>query len=186
MQTRLVGLGVWKRAAAVSALLTLLTNLSGCGGSGADESPLPIGATVQIDPNQIDWEITQEYLDEDGRCRDLFIYNDHTFSVSVTNQNGSPLGDVKLRIVATQAGNSSNIPFVRLYEDYNGNGVIDHPAELVTGSGMPAYETKTERYTGHKFFMARVNLSCEHRVTVWAFAESAVGSTTINVKLRQQ
>lgn len=156
----------------------LLVGLVGC---GASENPVPTDATVQINPSSIPWEIS----DRPSPCLvDPSIYNDHTIAISVMDSNNSPLGNVDIRITADLTGNTfSGIDVIRVYDDLNGNGVVDDPAELVSSITSPAFTTKTSN-VGTKLILVRVNLSCPYRGNLNVYAGSAFGSTNIEVSER--
>lgn len=169
-----------KRFVAGAAIGTLL---SGCG-SGADENPVPPGSSVRVNPTEVTWNITP-ITDVNGNpvCVNG-IYNDHTFTISVLNSAGQPLGDVPLSIRLDLAANTSSTDLMRLYDDANGNGVVDHPQELVSGSGSVLFTT-TARYTGEKIVIARVNTSCTYGGDLTVVAGPAFGSAHIEVRERQ-
>lgn len=163
-----------------NSVVLLLGMLMGCG--GADENPVPVNATVLVSPNAIEWQIPP--VPTGQTCSDVFdpsYYNDHTIAVSVMNANNSPLGDIDLRIIADLAGNTySGIEVVKVYDDFNGNGVVDDPAELVSSNASPAFTTKTSR-NGTKVILVRVNLSCPYRANLNVYAGAAFGSINIEV-----
>lgn len=152
-----------------------LLGFTACG-PGGDEDPVPPGASVTINPQDIEWDITPSAVCVEG------IYNDHTLAITVQNDNGVPLGEVDLLISADLAANTSAFDLIRLYDDVNGNGVVDHPQELVSSNGSPAFFTKTDKFSGTRTLLVRVNLSCTYRGNVNVFAGSAFASTSINVQ----
>ncbi len=164
------------------ALLFLGAAVLAACGPGADEHPVPPGAQVQIEPQDFTWTIVPAQDSQGNPVCLEGVYNDHTFVIRVVDANGSPLGEVDLRVRLDLAGNTSSGPDVlRLYDDYNGNGVVDHPQELVSAAGQPALFTRTAKYTGEKIVLVRVNLSCTYRATLTAIAGSAHGSASIEV-----
>jgi len=163
-------------------LMVCLTLLAGCGASeGGGGNPVPVGATVQVNPETIQWEIGNG----DPCVIDPGIYNDHTIAISVLNNSGAPIGNVDIRVMADLSGNTfSGIDVIKVYDDLNGNGVIDDPAELVSSNTSPSFVTKTEHYSGTRNVMVRVNLSCPYRGNVHVFAGAAYGSANIQVTQR--
>lgn len=151
-----------------------LLGFSACG-PGGNEDPVPPGSSVTINPQDITWEITPSASCVEG------IYNDHTLTVTVQNGNGVPLGDVDLLIRSDLAANTSFVDVIRLYDDVNGNGVVDHPQELVSANNGPAFFTKTDKFSGSRTLLVRVNVSCTYRGSVTVHAGSAFGSTSIEV-----
>lgn len=157
--------------------------LGGCG-SGADENPVPPGSIVRMSPPSVTWNITP-VLDTNGDPICVSgIYNDHTFSISVENSSGQPLGEVDLRIRIDLAANTSFTDLMQLYDDLNGNGVADHPAELVSNPGS-VFFTKTSRYSGEKIVIVRVNTSCTYGGDLTVNAGAAFGSAHIEVQEQQ-
>jgi len=151
--------------------------LSACGASsGGGGDPLPVNASVQISPASITWDIA------DGPDCTAF-YQDYTISITVFDAHNSPLGNVDLRIVADFAANTASPPEVlRIYEDFNGNGVVDDPAEYVSSNTSPAFMTKTARYTGTKIILLRAYLGCNYRGNLWVYAGPAFANMNIEVK----
>lgn len=157
--------------------------LTACG-PGGDESPVPPGSTVRVSPSNVTWNITPV---RDINSNPICVsgrYNDHTFSISVENSSGQPLGEVDLRIRIDLAANTSSTNLMQLYDDLNGNGVIDDPAELVSGPGS-VFFTKTSRYSGEKTVMVRVNTSCTYGGDLTVNAGAAFGSAHIEVQEQQ-
>jgi hypothetical protein len=152
-----------------------LLGFSACG-PGGNEDPVPPGASITINPQDIEWEISGS----DPSCPDT-SFNDHTFTIVVQDSNGVPLGDVDLIVRADLAANTSPFDVIRLYDDVNGNGVVDHPQELVSSNTGTAFFTKTDKFTGARTLLARVILSCEYQGNITVHAGSAFGSTNIAV-----
>lgn len=161
--------------------LLIAAVLTGCGGGG---NPVPPNSTVQtsIPDNGIVWDIAAPAVTP---CViNPARYNDHTIAISVLDGNRSPLGNVDIRVVVDLAGNTySNTPVLGLYDDFNANGVVNDPAELVSSNTSPAYTTKTDAYTGTKILLLRVNLSCPYRGNLHVYAGTAYKGGTIEVKV---
>lgn len=159
----------------------LVATLAGCGDGGGGD-PVPLGSSVRINQAAIEWEIGATPTP----CPvNLNNYNDHTIAISVLDSNNSPLGSVDIRVMADLSGNTySGTDVIKIYDDLNGNGVVDDPAELVSSNTSPAFLTQTGRYTGTKIVLVRVNLSCPYRGNLYAFAGAAFGSINIEVKNR--
>lgn len=158
-----------------------LATLTACG-PGADEDPVPPGATITVSPQSKEWTITPA-TDPAGNpvCLDG-VYQDHTLSIVVQDRNGVPLGDVDLIVRADLAANTSSFDVIRIYDDINANGVADHPQELVTGDNSPAFFTRTGKFDGTRVLLVRANLSCAYRGDITVHAGSAFGSASIDVK----
>lgn len=149
--------------------------LTACG-PGGDEDPVPPGAVITINPQDVQWDISTS----DTNCPDT-AFNDHTYTIVVQDRNGIPLGDVDVIIRADLAANTSPFDLIRLYDDVNGNGVVDHPQELVSSNTGPVFFTKTDKFTGTRTLLVRVILSCEYQGNITVHAGSAFGSTNIAV-----
>lgn len=170
--------------------LFIMSALTGCSDGAGGGNPVPPNSTIQLNQSGITWDIGETA----SPCRvNPSPYNDHTIAISVLDPNGSPLGNVDLRVVADLSGNTFEptpptppalpaLPALQLYEDRNGNGVVDDPAELVSSNTSSAFKTKTDQYTGTKIVLLRVNLSCTYRGNLHVFAGAAYGSVNVEVK----
>lgn len=168
-------------------LLSLL--FSACNNSNDQFSP---GTNVSITPTSFTWTVT-ELLDNQGQC--IFYpddYQDNVMVVTVSDPNDRPIGEMKLELYLSPSNSTSN-PILSnqhvfyLYDDLNGNGVVDHPEELVSGSGDPIlYETETEKYHGTKAIIVRTNTSCGgYRATLHAYAGNGYGAMEINTQTEE-
>lgn len=180
-QQRLIGAGL-------AGLLSL--TLVACNNSN---DQFPPGTQVTIAPSAYTWIVT-ERLDANGNC--VFSaddYQDNVLFITVTDANGRPIGEMDLEIYLSPS-NSTSPPqlddwhIFYLYDDFNGNGVVDHPRELVSGTGDPIlYGTKTEKYHGTKTVIVRTNTSCGgYRATLHAYAGDGYGSMEINTKIEEE
>lgn len=158
-------------------LLSLL--LVGC---GTDQQLMP-GSSVAITPSSKELNIT-EILDENGQC---IWYEDNELDIplviQVLDAGGAPVGNADLTVYVDWSGNTfpNGLEALKLYEDLNGNGVVDHPSELVSGAGDAIYRTQTEEYTGEKLLLLRINLSCEYKGDVYAISDGYTGFMNVNV-----
>lgn len=149
----------------------------------SSDNPVPANSQIRMSPATIEWEI-QENIDPDsGLCfLDPDFFQDQTLAITVVDGSGVPLGDVAVSVLLDLSGNTfPGIPRLKLYHDQNGNGVPDDPQELVSDEDDSAFRIKTDQYSGTASVIVRVNLSCEYRATVYAFADAATGTTTITV-----
>ncbi|MEW7985750.1 MAG: hypothetical protein AB2794_04175 [Candidatus Thiodiazotropha endolucinida] len=132
-------------------------------------------------------------LDNQGQC--IFYpddYQDNVMVVTVSDPNDRPIGEMKLELYLSPSNSTSN-PILSnqhvfyLYDDLNGNGVVDHPEELVSGSGdLILYETETEKYHGTKAVIVRTNTSCGgYRATLHAYAGDGYGAMEINTQTEE-
>ena len=152
----------------------------------------PVGTNVTIAPSAFTWTVS-EILDNQEQC--IFYqdqYQDTIMVITVSDSMSRPIGDMKLELYLSPSNSTSN-PVMNnqhvfyLYDDLNGNGVVDHPDELVSGSGDPIlYETHTEKYHGTKTVIVRTNTSCGgYRATLHAYAGDGYGAMEINTETEQ-
>jgi hypothetical protein len=167
--------------------IILLSSLFTACNSGNDQ--FPPGTNVTIAPSAFTWTVT-ELLDNQNEC--IFSpedYQDNIMVITVSDSSGRPIGDMKLELYLSPSNSTSN-PVLNnqhvfyLYDDFNNNGVVDHPDELVSGSGDPIlYETRTEKYHGTKTVIVRTNTSCGgYRATLHAYAGDGYGAMVINTE----
>ncbi|WP_416394984.1 hypothetical protein [Allohahella sp. A8] len=167
----------WK-GLSIGALISIA--LVGCNNDDAQQQ-VRVGSGVSLDPASIDWEVQGSY-DADGNCLiNPGHYNDTYLTARVVNEEGAPLGGIDLRVTADLTGNSyTGFHVIQVYSDANGNGVAD-PSELVLGPGMPAYDTRTGRYTGEINLIARVNLSCTFKGNIFVAGTPGGAATSVSV-----
>lgn len=167
----------WKTIAATA----LAGALTAC--NDGSDNPLPGGATVNVSPQNKSFDIA-ENLDQAGNCIiDDTRYIDQYITISVNDVHGSPIGQADLTVSADYGANTfSGYPVMALYDDTNGNGVIDGPEERVTDADDPLFRTKTAEYTGERVLILRMNLSCSFRGSVNAMSDGFFGSGDFEVK----
>ncbi len=164
------------------ALLPAL--LVACGG-GEDGNVVPTNTHVAVVPDNIEWEVS-ELRDDDDSCIYGVWYQDEPIMISVRNDDGSVLSEVDLVISLTLSGNNySGIPRLKLYEDRNGNGVVDDPEELVSGEFDPLFQTTTAQYSGDKLMFVRMDLACEYRGTLYAMVGGYMGQVNFSVNPKE-
>lgn len=151
-----------------------------------DDQPLPPGSTVVVSPEKKTWLI-RPVKDDNGNCIHFKdFYNDHPVLITVFDAQGSPIGEADLTVSLDLAGNTFSVPgggpVVRLYDDKNGNGVVDDPEELVSDSNDPLYRTKTAKYTGEKLLILRMDLSCRYQATLFAVSDGYMGTGVYEVE----
>jgi hypothetical protein len=144
---------------------------------------------VTISPSSYTWTVS-EVLDSEGQC--VYYnddYQDNIMVITVSDSTERPIGEMKLELYLSPSNSTSNPAYNNqyvfyLYDDFNGNGVVDHPEELVSGSGDPIlYETRTEKYHGTKTMIVRTNTSCGgYRATLHAYAGDGYGTMEINTQ----
>lgn len=144
---------------------------------------LPAGASLQINPTSRSYTITvPEDFEVSCYTGPGMLYEDVPLLISLANDSGVPLGGVEVNVYSDYAGNTfSGADVLQLFEDLNGNGVIDGDSELVSGIEDGVYETKTSRSNGTAFLMLRMNLTCPYKGTIFAFAGQYSASMDANV-----
>ncbi|MEL0585327.1 MAG: hypothetical protein AAES65_10680 [Candidatus Thiodiazotropha sp. (ex. Lucinoma kazani)] len=173
-----------KRLSSAVIICLLIFSLTACNNNNDQFAP---GTSVTIAPSSYTWTV-MELLDTQGAC--IFSQNDYQDNVvviTVNDPNGMPIGDMDFQVYLSPS-NSTSPPqlddwhIFYLYDDFNSNGVIDHPEELVSGVGDPIlYDTKTEKYHGTKTLIIRTNTSCGgYRATLHTYAGDGYGSMEIN------
>lgn len=147
-----------------------------------DTGQLPPGASLSVTPAARRFEITA-LADSRGACHyDPASYQDIPVLVALRDAQGSPLTRAGLLVHADYADNVfTGLDVLNLYDDSNGNGVIDGASELVTGKDAPPFTTYTGRYTGERHFWLRVNLSCPYTGEVRVIAGPLTGQLRIEV-----
>lgn len=178
-----------KHTACRFAILTIGLTIAACNNQNDQFAP---GTNVSIAPSGYTWTV-KEYLDDQGKC--VFFtddYQDTVMVITVLDAAGRPIGEMDLDIYLSPSGTTSppqaeDWHLFYLYDDLNNNGVIDHPEELVSGSGEPIlYATKTEKYHGTKTMIVRTNTSCGgYRATLHAYAGDGYGSMEIKTETEE-
>jgi hypothetical protein len=167
-------------------LAVLIYMLTACNNSNDQFSP---NTNVSLAPASYTWNV-YEMQDALGEC----IYNsedyqDNIVVITVSDSSDRPIGEMTLELYMSPSESTSN-PALNLqhvfylYDDFNGNGVIDHPEELVSAAAEPIlYETETEKYHGTKTMIVRTNTSCGgFRGTLHAYAGDGHGSMEIHTE----
>ena len=159
------------------ALAALTLALAGC-----SAEQLPIGATLAISPESRTVDIV-ERRDARGRCTiDPENHLDMPFVLTLTDGQGSPIGDTEVEVHLGFAGNSyTGYPVLALYDDRNGNGVVDAGSELVSGDGDGIARVRTSSHGGERALLVRMNLSCAYRGELFAFAGGVGASAFVEV-----
>jgi hypothetical protein len=167
-------------------ILLISFALSACNNS---DDQLPPNTRVIVSPSSYTWTVT-EFLGNDGQCIYFNdVYQDTVVQISVLDNQARPIGEVDLSLYLSPSNSTSPPAFDNeyvfyLYDDFNGNGVVDHPQELVSATGdQILYEAQTEKYHGTKTMIIRTNTSCGgYRATLSVFAGTAYGSMEINTE----
>lgn len=138
--------------------------------SGCSNDTLPIGAMLTVTPEQHNTEIVEQ-KDAAGRC---VYYPGNTMDIPVILQlntvNGSPIGGATLKVYLGFGANTYHgLPVLALYDDLNGNGVVDEESELVSGLEDDIAQVMTGKWTGARSLLLRINLSCSFRGELFAY-----------------
>ncbi len=147
----------------------------------------PPDAVLQVSPQTKTITLTATDPSADMGCfvSPDTLYQDIPVNVSVTNEEGSPLGDVEVGMYMEYSGNTFSGPQVlQLYADRNGNGVVDGEPELVSGSEDGVYKTKTDKYHGTTMVFVRMNLTCPYKGQLYVFA--GTNSATVDFEVQHQ
>jgi len=159
-------------------LIILLSLVCAC----STDPQLTPDSTIRITPTSQNYEV-EELLDDEGNC--ILIpdfFQDLPISMTVINGSNQAVGNVNITVFTDFSGNTfSGFESLQLFSDSNGNGVVDSPDELVSGSGDDAFSIRTDRFSGTANLLLRVNLSCEFRGNVYAFSGAAAGISEIGV-----
>jgi len=143
---------------------------------------LPPGSKVIVEPNSRTIHIT-ELRDDNNTC----IWDDNNYldipvTLWVLNSEDKPIGDTEVAIYVDWSGNTfSGVEALKLYDDRNGNGIVEDPEELVSGAGEGIFTTKTSRYNGDKRVLLRINLSCKFQGRLIAVSGGQVGGLDIDI-----
>lgn len=147
--------------------------------SACTNDVVPVDATLELTPANHSIEVT-ERINAVGQClSDANSYLDIPILMQLSTSNGSPIGDAMVSVYADFSDNTySGNGVLSIYDDVNGNGVIDADSELVSGELDDIAQVRTASYTGSRMLLLRVNLSCGFRGEIRAFA-GAVHSTAV-------
>jgi hypothetical protein len=155
---------------------------------GSDTAQVPPGAEITISPGSKDWKIVPNMqTDADGNiyCEVLEdFYQDELVSVAVVDSDGRGIGNAELVFALNLAGAGLSVPgkpdfagLVGLYDDRNGNYIAE-PDELVSDYDDGFYVTKTEKYTGAKSMILRMNLSCLYDADLMVLSDGVSNAVT--------
>ena len=165
-----------RTASLASSLITLLV-LTGC-----SNDLVPIGASLTMTP-ETHSTVISEWQDEEGHC--LFNPDNHVdipLIMQLATADGSPIGKAELNIYADFAANTfTGLPVLALYDDLNGNGVVDAESELISGPDDDIARVKTDQWTGSRMLLLRINLSCAFKGEIVAFTSGSSTRSGIEV-----
>ncbi len=146
---------------------------------------VPIDARLTISPEQHSLFIT-EFVDESGGC----VFSDQHFMdipilLTLTTANSSPIGGAAVTVYTDFSENTySGRAVLALFDDINGNGVVDIDSELVSGADDDIATVTTAMETGSRRLLLRINLSCAFTAELRAFSGAASSLATIEVSSR--
>ena len=169
------------RRAAVGAL-----GLCALAAAACDTGQLPNDATLSISPASRSIEIV-EVRDAGGRCTfDPGRFVDLPMVMRLTGPDGSPIGDAEVAVYVDFGANTwSGFPALALYEDRNGNGVVDADSELASGADDDVARVRTDPDGGARAMLLRVNVSCPYRGEVFAHVGGVTAESSIEVVARE-
>lgn len=162
--------------------LVIALALIGCGN---DSAQLPPEATIEISPDFKEWTVVaNDQTDAEGNTACVVIddlYQDELISVRVLDGQGRAIEDAELVFSLNLAGNTfSGQAVLSLYNDLNDNFVAD-PGELVSTANNDLLVTRTDEFTGNKYVIIRMNLSCPYRGELSVFSDGVSGSSSFEV-----
>jgi len=143
---------------------------------------VPVDARLTISPERHSLFIT-EFVNESGRC----VFSDQLFMdipilLTLTTANSSPIGDAAINVYTDFSENTfSGQAVLALFDDINGNGVVDAENELISGANDDIASVTTDTDTGSRRLLLRINLSCAFTAELRAFSGAASSLATIEV-----
>lgn len=168
----------------------LMLGLINCGGGAngdTDDTALPPGTVVTVNPVSQTFNVT-EFRDDNGNCLYGVLFQDVPVLVSVVNTQGGAISDVDVTFSLNFAGNTftpGGPQVLKLYEDRNGNGVADDPQELVSDVDNPLFKSRTAEFSGQKLMIVRMDLACAFRGQLFVIAGAFLGSMDLEITADQ-
>jgi len=151
-------------------------------GVSCSNDVVPVDAQLRITPETHTTNII-ERRDVNDRCLyDASNYVDIPVVLQLTTVNGSPIGDTSISVYVDFAANTfSGIAVLSLFDDLNGNGVVDEDVELISAKDDSIARVRTDQWTGARSLLLRINLSCSFRGEVFAFTGGVSGRAAVEV-----
>ena len=152
-----------------------------CGGS----NQVPAGSTVVISPDSNDFSrtVSTEPAIVGGQCSVGEIREDQLITISVRGPSGEVITNADITVSLGFSGNTSNVTFLELYDDVDGDGVPDENG-LVSGPEDPLFMTKTSSSSGEKYLVVRAYYGCTtFSATLTVAASTAVGTASFSYDL---
>lgn len=155
-------------------------------GVSCSNDVVPVNARLLITPESHSTNIIERH-DVGDRCLyDASNYVDLPIVLQLTTDNGSPIGDTSMSVYVDFAANTfSGIAVLSLFDDLNGNGVVDEDVELISAKDDSIARVKTDKWTGARSLLLRVNLSCSFKGEVFAFTGGVSGRASVEVVAQQ-
>ncbi len=155
-------------------------------GASCSNDVVPVNARLVISPDSHTTTIIEQH-DVDDRCLfDAANYVDLPIVLQLTTDNGSPIGDTSMSVYVDFAANTySGIAVLSLYDDLNGNGVVVEDVELISAKDDSIARVKTDKWTGARSLLLRVNLSCSFKGEVFAFTGGVSARAAVEVFAQQ-
>jgi len=158
-------------------ILTVCAALVNC-----SSEQLPNDTKVRISPGAKNLEIGSVFEEGMFCFTEGGLYQDVPLLITVSDGQDTPLGEAEVGVYADYSGNTSNgAEVLQLYQDVNGNGVIDGPDELVTSNTSGVYNAKTDKYNGSTSLMLRMFLTCPYKGEIYVFAGTSSTSMDVGV-----
>jgi len=161
----------------------LVAQLAAC--SNTDQ--LPPDASVSVSPTTKTITLKAADPNQPTGCfvSPDTLYQDVPVQITVTNGQGSPLGDIEVGVLADFSGNTFSGPDVlQVFADFNGNGVVDVETELVSGPESGIYKTDTDEFHGTAMVIVRMNLTCPYNGELYVFA--GANSATVDFEVQHE
>ena len=162
----------------INCLLVTSTLLIG----GCTNDRVPVNASLTITPGTHTTRITEQQ-NAAGQC--LFDAGHHVdipILLQLNTAEGSPIGDAELKVYVDFAENTySGLTTLELYDDLNSNGVVDAQLEYISGFNDDIARVRTNKWSGSRMLLLRINLSCAFRGEVFAYTDGISGRADIEV-----
>ena len=142
---------------------------------------VPIDAVMSISPEERSIRIV-EFRDADGSCRtDGSRFVDVPMLLRLATRDGSPIEDAEAEVYVDFAANTySGYPVLALYEDRNGNGIVDADSELASGAGDSIARVRTGEDGTYRMLL-RADIACPYRGEVFAYAGAVSAQASFEV-----
>ncbi|MFQ5995605.1 MAG: hypothetical protein ACE5K1_10990 [Acidiferrobacterales bacterium] len=163
--------------ALLSGALAILLSLAliSCGQDGPVASSLEGTGSIVANPATIEWNVGAG-----AGCSGTnppAQFNNHRIQITTFNPDGTPIGEADIEMTLELSDNTTSpIPVMFLYDDLNGNGVLE-AAEQVSSIASPnVYRTTTDESTGVKFMWLQVALDagCSYAANFRIFSGALV------------